>query len=726
MTTTLVRTGPSYSPDLSLALAALNEAQRSAALADGAVLVLAGAGTGKTQTLTVRLGRMIAEGADPRRIFCVTFTNKAAREMADRAEKMAGRRIDWIGTFHGLCHRILRPRPHLASLKSGYRILDQDDSQSYVGEVLREIIDQGIGALGYVAFVRKYDLEAFTDISIRAFADETSGEVRAEMLKKGSSTLVRRLKTHCAAHISTAKDLGFLPAEVAAAVEHPKMVSLRPVEDHAHTAEERAELERSRPPVAQQMFARTWRAYEKLCVERNMVDFAGLILHVTRAMGADDGLRREIAGQFDYVLADEYQDTNGIQYLLLQLLAKDHRRIFVVGDDDQSIYGFRNADIKYIRQFQQDYPEAIIVKLEQNYRSTQHILSAAIGIVEQDPSRLGKNLYSNSGNGETLKFLEFPNSEYESEFIADTVRSEMKKWGCSYKEVAVLFRMNSMSRAIEKALVRENIPYVVRGTAFWERAEVKDAVAYLRLAVNPGDDDAFLRVLNVPKRSLGDVVVKKIVAEAREKKISYLEAARGLKETKGKMASLKEFCGIIDGLADLSGHVAAGALDFPSLMRACVVDTGLAAFYGEEKDEEKKADRHGNLEELVDLAATLAAPEDLLDQASLYVEAASKGEVDGVQLLTIHSSKGLEYKVVFLVGFEEGCLPFVKGEVMEERRLAYVALTRAKRMCYVTATAFRQGAERHTSSFLWDIPDHTYTAGHTKTYAYAPRPFGGW
>jgi DNA helicase II / ATP-dependent DNA helicase PcrA len=639
-------------------LAGLNEPQREAVThGEGPLLILAGAGSGKTRVLTHRIAFLIYTGqAQPNEILAITFTNKAAQEMRERVERLLQRhtRGMWLMTFHAACARILRSEAPRLGYTRQFTIYDQADAR----RLTRRCIDE----LGI-------DPKRFTPAAIHG-------------------------------QISAAKNKLLSAADYRQGVGSP----------------------------FEEMIADAYDLYERDLLRMNAMDFDDLLFRTVNVLELYEDVRGRYAHAFRHVLVDEYQDTNHAQYRLLQLLVGPvgHRNLAVVGDDAQSIYSFRQADIRNILDFQDDFPDARVVKLEQNYRSTQTILSAANAVIANNRGGIAKRLWSELGDGSPVHVRELEDEHAEARFVVGEIERLIDE-GASRAEIAVLYRTNAMSRVIEDALVRREIAYqVIGGTKFYERAEIKDAIAYLAWLANPFDVVSFTRVVNSPRRGLGQTSLSRIVSHSVTVGVSVWEAAAAAGEIPGLSAaatrSLKKFMSAMEGLAELARqHVPVG-----DLLEAVLSRTGYLrgleaeALGGAEKAIEAQG-RIENLEQLVEVAREFDAgasdQEDTLDvflqQLALVADADSRREDEGlVTLMTLHNAKGLEYPIVFIAGCEEGVFPHSRaldeGGLEEERRLFYVGVTRAKRELYPTyarrRSVFGQATYGLRSRFIDEIP----------------------
>lgn len=628
----------------------LTRAQIEAASHPGAALVLAGAGTGKTSTLTAAVVHRIAiDRVAPSRIIAVTFTNKAAHEMTSRIRVATGDEASssWIGTYHGLGARQLRDAPEIAGLRPGFEILDADDSRRLVKRTMKEL------ALA---------------------TDDDSSPGTTDPLK----VVCNRL--------SKFKDNLMTPEGAALWIE--KKI---------------AEANRAREPIdahALRTAVRVYAEYQTRLCEANAADFGDLLLWPTLRMHKDETYRDDWASRFDWIHADEYQDVNFAQYSWLRALASDHRRIFVVGDDDQAIYSWRGSDITYIRRFTHDFPNARQVRLEENFRSTGHILGAANAVISRDRRRLGKTLFTKKGEGTPIEIVAFRDAQAESLGIVTEI-TQRRTEGVAWNDMAILYRNNFLSRTYEEALMRARIPYVIVGdVGFYQRAEIKDALALLRLSLNPDDrqsNEAFRRVINEPRRGFGAKVMEILEEEARFRKTSLLGALETAPLPPKARAAGLQFSDAVrrignDQTASLSGQI--------SLL---LETTGYRAMLRESKAETSQ-DRLDNLAELVTLSGSFHTARELLDHTALATNRAEDDDTPRVQIMTLHKAKGLEFPHVFLPAWEEGTFPSDYGDPDEERRLAYVAITRAMRRATITYCGFRRGPAR-PSPFIEDIPD---------------------
>ncbi|MEQ6885785.1 DNA helicase II [Salicola sp. Rm-C-2C1-2] len=634
--------------DVSSILDPLNDAQREAVTApDSHVLVLAGAGSGKTRVLVHRIAWLIqVEQLPASSIMAVTFTNKAAREMRGRIEEMLQipTRGMWVGTFHGLAHRLLRAHCQDAGLPENFQVLDADDQLRLVKRVMREL---------------QLDESRWPPKQAQWF-------------------------------INSSKDEGLRP-------DH--------IEDHGD--------------VFTTTLINVYREYQKNCQRSGLVDFGELLLRSHELWLEKPELRAHYQHRFRHMLVDEFQDTNAVQYAWLRVLSGDRVPLTIVGDDDQSIYGWRGARIENIQQFQQDFGGSRMVRLEQNYRSTQTILEAANAVIANNQGRLGKDLWTDGETGEPIDLYAAFNEQDEANYIADTI-SDWAQQGNARSECAILYRSNAQSRVLEESLLRQSIPYrVYGGLRFYDRQEIRNALAYMRLVNYRHDDAAFERVVNIPTRGVGAKALETVREAAGREDVSLWQATVNLLHhqlLKGKARTgLQAFVNLIEQLADDHEN-----LPLNSLAERAVRDTGLRDYHGKEKGEKGQA-RVENLDELVGATREFRVEDDQNPLSEFVARAAmdagesqAEEDEDSVQLMTLHSAKGLEYPMVFLTGMEEGLFPHSMsaeepGRMEEERRLAYVGMTRAMRKLTLTYAESRKlyGQERFNapSRFIREIPD---------------------
>ncbi len=629
----------------------LNPQQSKAVTAgSGPVLVLAGPGSGKTRVLTQRVAYLIAqEGVRPYRILAVTFTNKAAREMQTRVEKLLGRDATQgmlLGTFHSICAQLLRREAEFLPLGSNFVIFDADDQERIVKTVIREL--------------------------------------------NLNEKLYRPASVHAA--ISNAKN------ELISADDYP--------------------ITNYRDEVVKRIYAE----YQKRLVASNAVDFDDLLLYTARLLEENPAVREKYARRFEHVLVDEFQDTNLAQYTLIKHLSSAHRNIFVVGDPDQSIYAWRGADWRNVQRFEQDFPEAQVILLEQNYRSRQTILEAAMGVIDRAPNRRKKQLFSERGAGERIYYYEAPDDYAEASFVVDSIAGLVSSGDFEPGDCAVMYRTNAQSRLLEEAFLQARLPYrLVGAQRFYGRREVKDLIAFLRLVHNPADEASLDRVVNVPPRGIGGKTLTTLHDVARRHDSSagsvLFDLARGSdspfwNEFSGRSAiSLADF-----GASLANWHAAAPALTVSELFDRIVTDLNYKSYIDDESEEGE--DRWENVQELRRLALEFSTRtlDEFLENVALVADQDTiKENVNAPTLLTLHAAKGLEFGAVFIVGLDDGTLPHSRSfdepeEMEEERRLFYVGLTRAKDRLYLIRSVQRGGRgyaeETYPSRFLDDIPEN--------------------
>ena len=632
----------------------LNAPQLQAAThVDGPLLVFAGAGSGKTRVITYRIANLLAaHRVPPYRVLAVTFTNKAAGEMRHRLAALVGERAAkdlWVATFHATGAKLLRMYCERAGLRRDFAIYDDGDQRALMNRVYEDL---------------RIDDKA---LPIR----QTLGEIdRAKQEVKSPEAMMA-----------------------------------------------------SAQGLTEQAIARAWAEYEKRKTANNAVDFGDLIAAVARLLEGDREVREELQERFHYVLVDEFQDTNNAQYRILRALVGARRNLCVVGDDDQAIYAWRGADVRNIRYFRRDFPDARVVKLEQNYRSTKRILRAANAVISRALQREGKTLFTNNGEGPLIEVLPCEDEREEARAIAQRVKGAIGR-GVSPREIALFYRIHAQSRTLEEAMRAADVPYViVGGVRFYERAEVKDLIAYLRLLLNPNDDVSLLRVVNVPSRKIGKTTLDKLQAHAylRQTSLWRLIASGDHPEEIGSAAK-KSLAGFYQLISTLRREAADDAARPAEVARKVYDRTGYRAML-EAKDDPENESRQENVLELLgsiqDYEAESDEPSlsDWLERVTLSeIDAQEGAERERVSLMTVHSAKGLEFQSVFIAALEDGMFPY-KGidlgadpdELEEERRLAYVAITRARQSLTVSFCRFRQifGQTKilQPSRFLFEIPE---------------------
>jgi DNA helicase-2/ATP-dependent DNA helicase PcrA len=628
----------------------LNKEQQEAVLAtEGPVLVIAGAGSGKTRLLTHRVAYLIKEKrVNPRQILAVTFTNKAAGEMKDRVKKLlgsTGHKDPWMGTFHHICVRILRSEIDKLGFKKSFVIYDEADQLSLVKKIMKE---------------REISTDQFNPRAMLAVISKAKGELQSvESYISGESFFER-------------------------------------------------------------MVARVYESYQKTLKENNALDFDDILkmtveLFQSRPAGPD--ILEKYQNIFRYILVDEYQDTNHAQYVLVNLLAQRHRNLCVVGDDWQSIYSFRGADVRNILNFEKDYPEARIVRLERNYRSTQNILDAAHGIISKNIRRKDKKLWTENKGGHDIVVRKVSDEQSEAEFIVSEISRIISKEKLSHNDFVVLYRTNAQSRAIEEAFLDAAMPYrVIGGVRFYERREIKDFLAYLKFIHNPSDEISLERVINLPTRGIGAKTLGKWTNYSRKLGLDFILAGLKIKDcpglNSGKIDAIARFSDTINRLSAEAQRV-----PLTDLMDSVLVDTGFQKALLAEG--EAGQIRYENVRELFTVAEKYNKERDglgmFLEEVALMASTDNIDEKSGaVHLMTMHAAKGLEFDTVFIAGMEEGLFPHSRSllderEMEEERRLAYVGVTRAKKRIYLlwaeTRNIFGSVRVNVSSRFLEDIPD---------------------
>ncbi len=638
-------------------LASLNPPQQQAVEAtDGPVLVLAGAGTGKTRVLTTRIAHLLmARKAHAGNILAVTFTNKAAREMVERVQKLLISGVEddgrvspadttqgmWLGTFHSIAARILRRHAEALGLTSSFTILDSDDQVRLIKTLL--------------------------------------GELDIDPKKHPAKNVLITIQAW--------KDRGFTPDKV------PEDMRMHPNSKLAH---------------------KVYVAYQARLRTVNAVDFGDLLLHNLTLFSEHPHILKEYSHRFRYILVDEYQDTNVAQYMWLRLLALTHQNLCCVGDDDQSIYGWRGAEVGNILRFEKDYPGATVIKLEQNYRSTRPILAAASALISHNQGRLGKTLWTEDEAGELIRIRSVWDDQEEARFVGEEIEARQRD-KIALSDMAVLVRAGFQTRGFEERFLTLGIPYrVVGGLRFYERMEIRDAIAYLRLCVQPRDDLAFERIINTPKRGIGKATLEQLHSRARMENISLMEAARALLaegSIKGKAA------GTLGRFTELMEHTGrqAGEAKPSELAAKLLEDAGYIEMWQQDKSPDAQG-RIENLQELLRALGEFGSVTEFLEHVGLVTDATEEAQEDMISIMTLHAAKGLEFDTVFLTGWEEGLFPHQRAldetggtGLEEERRLAYVGVTRAKRLLYITHAANRRIYNQWQSSipsrFLNELPE---------------------
>ena len=586
----------------------LNDKQIEAVIhVDGPCLVLAGAGSGKTKVLTTRIARLIDCGIPSYNILAITFTNKAAKEMKDRLERIVPGNYAFVGTFHSLGVRILRENASVLGYDKNYSIIDSDDALSIIKKIMKE-----------KTYISKDITPSYVRNKISSIKNDMLSDNEIDnYFSSGNDSIV--------------KDIYY--------------------------------------------------EYQAILKKNNSVDFDDLLLLPVKLFMEHKDVLESYQDKYKYILVDEYQDTNEVQYKMSKLLASKYKNIFVVGDPDQSIYMFRGANFRNILNFERDYKNAKVIPLEENYRSTNNILEAANSVIKNNKERKEKNLWSNKGEGKKIKYLRAYDGKHEIQLVLDEIKRIKDEY--DYNDISVLYRTNAQARLVEEMFLKANIPYKVVGSYyFYNRKEIKDLICYLRLILNKDDEISLLRVINVPKRGIGEATIKKIEETARDNNISMFEAI-----SKGKELGFKNL--ILELIKDSE------ELSLTDLVEDILSKTGIRTEYESNKNLENEL-RLDNLEEFKSITKTFeertgsVSLEDFLEEISLIADISEhRDDSDAVTLMTMHSAKGLEFKVVFLVGMEDGIFPhqnafFESQGLEEERRLCYVAITRAKERLYIS------------------------------------------
>lgn len=615
---------------------------------DGPMLILAGAGSGKTKVLTCRIAHLLQQGVAPYRILAITFTNKAAAEMRERVDRMAGEAAKdvWLFTFHAFCARLLRRDiDKLEGYGNNFAIYDTSDAQNVVKQVLKEM---------------------------------------------------------------NLDEKRFQPAGICARISSAKNQLLSPI-GYAKAAND----------FYEEKAAQIYASYQEKLRQNNALDFDDLLLLTVQLLQENAEVREKYQDKFQYIMVDEYQDTNHVQYLLTKLLAGKHRNICVVGDADQSIYGWRGADIQNILDFEKDYPDAKLIKLEQNYRSTQVILDAANAVIENNTGRKPKNLWTDNGTGREITYFQAMDERDEARFVIEQLQRLQQEENMRLGDMAVLYRTNTQSRVFEEMLIKSGISYnMVGGTKFYERKEIKDILAYLRVIFNPDDSLSLLRIINVPRRGIGDATLGRLQAYAAENGLHLFEVLSNAAAVPGLNS---RFVGKLDELSGIIFELMGEAEEVP--VKQLIEDVMQRTGYLEELQLSKNVQdqsRVDNLMELLSVAEDFAKGgeentlENFLANVALVsdIDDAELGE-DAVTLMTLHSAKGLEFPVVFLAGMEEGIFPHARTlmdeeEIEEERRLCYVGITRAEKYLFMSnarmRTIYGHTVSYPPSRFLQEVP----------------------
>jgi DNA helicase-2/ATP-dependent DNA helicase PcrA len=628
----------------------LNPQQRQAVTAGaGQVLVLAGPGSGKTRVLTYRIAYLVqVEQVRPYNILAVTFTNKAAREMADRLEKVLGEPSGdlWLGTFHAICARLLRREAERLPVQSNFVILDSDDQEALVKQAIRDL---------------KLDEKLYRPASIHA-------------------------------GISRAKNELIVPKD------YP------------------------RQNYRDEIVARVYERYQAKLIENNSVDFDDMLMYSVQLLENHPMIREKYGFRFHHILVDEFQDTNGAQYQLLRLLAEANNNIFVVGDEDQSIYRWRGADYRNVIRFEENYPDCQKILLEQNYRSTQNVLDTARAIIDRNFNRTPKNLFTERGAGDKLSLYEAVDDHAEAAYVVDTIQTQLTTGQAKGSDFAVMYRTNAQSRLLEEAFLRLGVPYrLVGAQRFYGRREVKDLICFLRLIQNPSDEVALNRVINVPPRAVGDKTIQLLRSTAQQANLSVGQVLIDLGQTGDKSPYWKTLGRSVASLADFGGIVggwreAMTTLSLPALFDKIVADTGYQSYIDDDNSEEGE-ERWENVQELRRLAIEYSEQglTPFLENLALVSDQDTlPDQANAPTLLTLHAAKGLEFNQVFITGLDEGILPHSRSleepeEMAEERRLLYVGITRARNKVYLVRanqrSMYGSSDVAEPSRFIKDLPD---------------------
>ncbi|PGK51408.1 ATP-dependent DNA helicase PcrA [Priestia megaterium] len=644
----------------------LNQQQLQAVnTTEGPLVIVAGAGSGKTRVLTERTVKILENGAQPHEILAVTFTNKAKREMEERIDARLGTAISksiWIGTFHSMCVRILRRHGHLLSqhpkLNQNFTIYDASDATSLMKKVIVNDL--------------KLDVKKVTPRDILPHIS----------MMKNEMIDIHTIETNTPSH---------------------SYVDWKKVRDV---------LTKGLPYNHKDVILDAYRFYQKRLWENNGMDFDDLISNTVLLFSQHPQVLKFYQQKLRYISVDEFQDTNHTQYILIKLLASHHRNLCVVGDDGQSVYGWRGADVRNILDFEKNYPDATLVMLEENYRCGPYILQAANEVISRNKQQRKKKLYTSKTDGEKIHYYHAANQNDEARYIANEIQKlERMVNAYSYKNFAILFRTNSQSRPFEEAFMRASIPYqMIGGLKFFQRAEIKDVIAYLQFILNPSDTISFERIISVPKRGLGKTTVERIIEHSMQNSLTVLESLQSL-QFKGKaLESVHRFVTLIENY-----QLKTASMPIGDLLSELLVDSGYLSMLKASKDP-RAEERIENIAELISIAMEMqteenASLQEFLEHVSLHSDIDDATDENAVKLLTLHSAKGLEFPVVFICGMEEGIFPHQRslreGDIEEERRLAYVGITRAEDILYLTHAFSRQqwGKEEKNepSRFLYEF-----------------------
>lgn len=635
--------------------------QKAVKTINGPLLILAGAGSGKTTVLTHRIEHLINKNVHPENILAVTFTKKASEEMNERISKKIGKANAnkiWIKTFHSMCTNILRNEViELSSLKSDFSIYDSFESKNLMKDIIKNDL--------------KLDPKTFTPNGLLYFVSMLKNEM----------------------------------------IDVKTFEKMSPSNDFIDWNKAKTILYKKIPSEKKDVILKTYKAYQKKLIEQNAVDFDDLILHTINLFIEKPEILKKYHSKFQFIMVDEYQDTNHTQYVLIKLLAKKKRNIAVVGDDFQSIYKFRGSDIRNILNFDNDYPDAHIIKLEENYRCSPYVLNAANQIIAINKNQKDKKLYSSKQNGEKIGYFHANNEKEEARFVINEINNFINK-GYKFGDFAILFRTNQQSQIFEEMLMRTSIPFqLVNGLKFLEKSDIKVIHSYLKFIHNSNDIYSFLSIINHPKRHISRKTLNKITQSCKNKDLlAFLKEPSGLSTQPNEKKSLTNFISLIEDLIESTTSLSLG-----DLVSKVAIDSGLFSLYNYFNDYEKA----NNLSEFINIAYEMtnnnqdATLTDFLSHLLMILEFDHVSDKNSVKLMTLHSAKGLEFPVVFLVGMEEGILPHLKStegiDLEEERRLCYVGFTRSKEKLFLshakTRTMWGKTEDCTPSRFLYEFSE---------------------
>lgn len=678
----------------------LNPAQQEAVdTTEGPLLIIAGAGSGKTSVLTERIAHIVSNGTMPYNVLAVTFTNKAAAEMRERISKRIGEEKAkdlWMFTFHSMCSKILRTHGKELNFLDGnlngkFSIYSTNDVKGMIKKVL----------------------DSFPNEEYEAEVKNKFGQTKTSKLK---NYLISGLKLDSKEH-SVQKFAKFISNMKNEMIDYETLVKNIPSNKYIDWNKASILIEKAKKNPYYSAYVEVYKNYQILMQKSNAVDFDDLIMQTINLFLKNDAILQFYQEKFKYIMVDEYQDSNHCQYVLIKLLGLKYKNVAVVGDDAQSIYKFRGADIRNILEFERDYPNCKTILLEENYRCTPVILQAANEVIAHNVHQRQKNLFTSKKSGEKIGFFKGYNDKYEASFIVNEI-SRLERQGHSLDEIAILYRNNSLSRSIEDAIVKKGLPYiVVGGFKFFDRAEVLDILAYLKFIENTNDQIAFQRIINLPKRGIGKKTVENLTSYIGDDFLSFLKNPEGVKLSKNAKSSLEEFVAIIEKSIQ-ENH---SGMKVSKILENLIQSIDYFDYLKSIKDG-KSYERISNVKELINAAyekeqstEDFYTLQDFLEHAALYSNQDEKTNDDEpkIQLMTLHSSKGLEFPFVFIAGMEEGIFPSMRNGVIEdpeeERRLAYVGITRAKEKLYLTCTETRMmygnKIENTPSSFFQEFSE---------------------